>query len=127
MILIVDDSPETCQPIARLLTRLGYHVQCVSHGRDALEVMGTVQPECVVLDLMMPEVSGLDVLASMRRQHGLANVPVLMYSAGATPEDRTNAARLGANDFVTKGTVEWPDLLCRIEALCHPAVTPANQ
>lgn len=120
MILIADDQLDTCEPLRRLLQRVGYSVHCVSHGRDALEALGAKRPQLVLLDLMMPDLSGFDVLQAMREKPELQDVPVIMYSASGSKEIRQRAAKLGANDFITKGTLEWPELLSRISGYVSP-------
>ena len=117
MILIVDDHLDTCRPLTRLLERAGHSVECVHQGHDALALASEVRPKCVVLDVMMPGLTGFDVLKALRARRATADVPVLMYSAHATEADRQRAAVLGADDFLVKGRVEWAELLARIEAL----------
>ena len=117
MILIVDDHLDTCRPLTRLLERAGHSVECVHHGHDALALARGVRPNCVVLDVMMPGLTGFDVLKALRARPATADVPVLMYSAHGTESDRQRAALLGADDFLVKGRTEWADLLARIEAL----------
>lgn len=118
MILIVDDQPDTCEPLRRLLTRVGYAARCVPHGRDALAALQSEKPDLIIMDLMMPDLSGFDVLTSMREKPDFQDVPVIMYSASGSKEIRQRAAKLGANDFITKGTLEWPELLARISGIC---------
>lgn len=117
MILIVDDQLDTCEPLRRLLTRVGYDVHCVSHGRDALQFLAHSKPEMILLDLMMPDLSGFDVLQSLREKPATAETPILMYSSSGSREIRQRAAKLGANDFITKGALEWPEILARISGI----------
>ena len=124
MILIVDDHPDTCRPMARLLRCAGHRVACVDRGPDALARARVDVPSCVVLDVMMPDMDGFEVLARLRAAPATAGVPVLMYSASASPADRRRAELLGADDFADKGRTEWADLLARIERLCR---TPGDE
>ena len=117
MILIVDDQPDTCQPLCRALIRVGYDVQCLAHGRDALQFVAGQTPDLVLLDLMMPDLSGFDILQSLREKESTADVPVFMYTASGSKEIRQRAARLGANDFITKGSLEWPELLAKVSGI----------
>jgi two-component system, cell cycle sensor histidine kinase PleC len=121
MILIVDDQLDTCEPLRRMLTRVGYDVQCLSHGRDALQFVANQTPDLVLLDLMMPDLSGFDVLQSMREREATADVPVVMYSSSGSREIRQRAAKLGANDFITKGSLEWPEMLAKITGILPSA------
>ena len=71
MILIVDDHPDSCEPLKRLLTMVGHPAECVQSGPDALAYMRTVEPDAVVLDVRMPGMSGLDVLKIVRSDPNL--------------------------------------------------------
>lgn len=124
MILIVDDQLDTCEPLRRLLTRVGYEVQCLPHGRDALQFLTHTKPDMILLDLMMPDLSGFDILQSLRERPATANTPIVMYSASGSREIRQRAAKLGANDFITKGALEWPELLARISGITPAAHRP---
>ena len=115
MILIVDDQLDTCEPLRRMLKRVGHEVQCVSHGRDALQFVAAETPDLILIDLMMPDLSGFDVLQALREKPATADIPILMYSSSGSREIRQRAAKLGANDFLTKGTLELPELLGRIQ------------
>jgi DNA-binding response OmpR family regulator len=117
MILIVDDQLDTCEPLRRMLTRVGYQVHCVSHGRDALQFLATQRPDLILLDLMMPDLSGFDILQTIREKTETAETPVLMFSASGSREIKQRAAKLGANDFLTKGTLELPEILAKISGV----------
>jgi two-component system OmpR family response regulator len=71
-------------------------------GEEALRLAGSLLPDVIVLDMMMPGLSGLEVLAELRRRPELASTPVVMLTARAQSPDREAAERLGANRFVTK-------------------------
>jgi CheY-like chemotaxis protein len=115
MILIVDDHLDSCEPLKRLLTMVGVPAECVQSGPDALAFMRSVTtPDAVVLDVRMPGMSGLDVLKEVRNDPNLYHVPVMMYSADYSDRDRQEAMKLGANDYVPKAQLEWPELLDRI-------------
>ena len=121
MILIVDDQLDTCEPLRRMLTRVGHQVHCVSHGRDALQFLASQKPDLILLDLMMPDLSGFDLLQTIREKSETAETPVLMFSASGSREIRQRAAKLGANDFLTKGALELPELLAKITAVLPAA------
>jgi DNA-binding response OmpR family regulator len=126
MILIVDDQPDTCEPLRRMLSRVGHEVHCVSHGRDALQFVGTRTPDLILLDLMMPDLSGFDILQSLREREATADIPVMMYSASGSREIRQRAAKLGANDFITKGTLEWPEMLAKVTGILPASRQPRS-
>jgi CheY-like chemotaxis protein len=119
MILIVDDHPDTCRAMARLLERAGHQVACANDGPDALAHVLIVRPACVVLDVMMPDMDGFEVLKRLRAKPATSDVPVLMYSAHTSAADQRRARALGADDFAEKGRTGWADLLSRIDRLCE--------
>ena len=122
MILIVDDHLDSCVPLKRLLNMVGQRAECVESGSDALAFLKTVPTDAVVLDVRMPGMSGLDVLRAMRNDPELYHLPVMMYSAEYNERDRQEAMKLGANDFVPKAKLDWPELLERIEHVCNSDV-----
>jgi CheY-like chemotaxis protein len=117
MILIVDDYPDTCRLLMKLLQRIGHRVECVHDGRDALEVVRAVRPACIILDVMMPEMDGFEVLKRLRAGPATADVPVMMYSASASEADRHRAEMLGADDFASKVATDWTELLAKVQRL----------
>jgi DNA-binding response OmpR family regulator len=103
-ILVADDEPHIGRIIQlKLEQRAPYQVTLVGDGRDALErVRGSEPLDLLVLDIMMPYVSGLDVLAEARRLEHRKDVPVIILTAKGQDADRTHALSLGATDFFTK-------------------------
>ena len=80
MILFVDDNPENCLPFAIYLKRRGYPVECVEGGAAALELVRTRTPTLIVLDEMMPGMTGRETLAELRRRPELAETPVVFFT-----------------------------------------------
>jgi CheY-like chemotaxis protein len=121
VVLVVDDDEFTCDAIRRLLTRMGYTTACASSGAQALDLLGQVRPDVIVLDWMMPEMDGLEVLRKLRADPRTKDVPVLLYSAADDPAMQKQAARLGAMECVLKSGGFYP-LYERIEryATTHP-------
>jgi CheY-like chemotaxis protein len=111
MILIVDDQQELARVLQRVLKRYGYDAETVTGGEEALAYLEGQIPELVLLDVMMPGVSGIDVLRNMKGQAVLEAVPVVIYTAGSTPEQEAEAERLGACGLLRKGTVSLETLL----------------
>src|SRR4051812_42549987 len=109
-ILVVDDNPDTCRPLARLLEYMGHHADCVCSGADALGYLSMVRPHLVVLDVSMPIMDGLEVLRAMRRRPDLAKLPVVMYTALSDEKVRTQAMELGARDVLIKGLTDLGEL-----------------
>lgn len=102
-ILVVDDEPHIGRIIQMKLERGPYRVSLASDGRRALEVLRSDEPvDLVLLDIMMPYVSGFDVLQEIRSYPHRENTPVIMLTAKGQVTDRTRAYELGATDFLTK-------------------------
>ena len=113
-ILIVEDHLETCRPLLKLLKLEGLDGYCVDDGEQALAWIRQRRPDLVLLDVMMPRMSGIDLLRTLRSDPDLRDLPVIMYSALGTDDTREEAARLGAADYLIKGKTSWDELLNRI-------------
>ncbi len=93
-VLIVDDHPDQCRALSLLLRQRGYHVNAVQSGSAALDFV-TSHPTCLILlDMMMPQMSGLEVLREIRSNPNLDHVRICMYSAVDDPHWREEATRL---------------------------------
>jgi two-component system, OmpR family, alkaline phosphatase synthesis response regulator PhoP len=102
-ILVVDDEPHIGRIIQMKLERGPYRVTLASDGRQALELLRGEDPiDLVLLDIMMPYVSGFDVLQEIRTFPHRESTPVIMLTAKGQATDRTRALELGATDFLTK-------------------------
>jgi len=101
-ILIVDDEPDVVQLIDYNLKAAGYDVVTAADGTEALDKARTASPNLIILDLMLPEVDGLDVCKVLRRDRSTAGIPIVMLTAKATETDRVLGLELGADDYVTK-------------------------
>lgn len=111
-ILLVEDEPSFVEAIRVSFEREGMTVEAASDGRAALTAFGQRRPDLVLLDLMLPEVSGLDVLRAIRRE---SDVPVIVVSAKDAEADIVTALELGADDYVTK-PYSVRELLARVRA-----------
>ena len=101
-ILAVDDEPDILALVAYHLARAGYRVSTAATGAEALQAAREEHPALVVLDLMLPELSGFEVLERMRADHALAETPVLMLTARREESDRVQGLSLGADDYLVK-------------------------
>jgi DNA-binding response OmpR family regulator len=99
-ILVVEDERRIASFVARGLAREGYAVECVSTGEEALASIERAEPGLVLLDVMLPGRSGLEVLGGLAVT--LASLPVMMLSARSDPETKVAALRAGAVDYMTK-------------------------
>src|SRR5688572_23014109 len=101
-ILVVDDEPDISALVAYHLARESYRVRTASTGLEALRALETEVPDLILLDLMLPGVSGQDVLREIKRQEAWRDVPVILLTARTEEADRLEGLRLGADDYVSK-------------------------
>lgn len=112
-ILVVDDEPSVTDLIAYNLHKALYDVQIAANGREALRLAREYQPDLILLDLMIPEVDGLDVCRELRKS---SDVPVIMITARGEEIDRVLGLEIGADDYVTK-PFSVRELMARIKAV----------
>jgi two-component system, OmpR family, response regulator RegX3 len=98
-ILIVEDEPSLADSVRYNLVREGFDVTIAVDGREAIEAFRRERPALVILDLMLPEVSGLDVCRTIRDE---SDVPIIMVTAKDSEADKVTGLELGADDYVTK-------------------------
>jgi two-component system alkaline phosphatase synthesis response regulator PhoP len=116
-VLVVDDEPHIGRIVQLKLERGPYRVTLAPDGRAALETLRSDSSvDLVLLDIMMPHLSGLDVLAEVRRMPGRGDLPVIILTAKGQDADRERATELGATDFWTK-PFSPSKLLARIDEL----------
>ena len=101
-ILVVDDVAVNREILKRRLVRRGFEIQEACGGREALEIIDSVPVDLVLLDIMMPDVDGLEVVRTVRRTRSAEELPIIMVSAKSFSEDVTHCMELGANGYVTK-------------------------
>lgn len=118
-VLVVDDEPQLRRALQISLRARGFEVLLAADGTEALHLFRTSQPEIVVLDIGLPDLDGLAVLAAIRRQ---STVPVIMLSARADSADKVDALDAGADDYVTK-PFGMDELLARLRAAIRRADT----
>ena len=108
-VIIVDDEPDTAEMFAEMMRVGGYRVVKVSRGSHATQIISAEKPDIVILDVMMPDISGLEVLRFMRREPSLKKIPVILVSAKSMPTDIKVGMNAGASRYFTK-PVSFPDL-----------------
>ena len=123
-ILVVEDDARLRDRLARYLTSEGFRVTAAADAADARARMRAISPDLLVLDVMMPGETGLDLTRSLRAEQG-HDLPVLLLTARGAPEDRIAGFEAGADDYLPK-PFEPRDLVLRIRALLRraPAVAP---
>jgi CheY-like chemotaxis protein len=113
-VLFVDDNVDLHRLMQTLLRIAGYEGVCVASGEAALQQVRAAKPDLVLLDLMMPGLSGLDVLQTLRAEESTEKLPVIMFS-GVSDDRQINAClAAGANDFWVKGKFDFDDLKSRL-------------
>jgi adenylate cyclase len=113
-ILVVDDNEMNRDMLARRLQRRGYSVAVAEDGQQALRMIAVQSFDLVLLDIMMPGISGLEVLKSLRDRFSVTDLPVIMTTAKNQSEDIVTALKLGANDYVTK-PLDFSVVLARMQ------------
>lgn len=101
-ILLIEDEANILEAIGFVLSRDGWDVHGHGNGATALSEVARVGPDVVVLDMMLPGRSGLEILSDLRADAATADLPVLMLTAKGQAQDRETAMALGANGFLTK-------------------------
>lgn len=114
-ILVVDDNALNRDALSRRLERKGYQVLIAEDGYRAIGLVGQQAVDLILLDIMMPGITGLDVLKILRQNHSPATLPIIMATAKDQNEDMVMAFDLGANDYITK-PINFPVLLARVQA-----------
>ena len=121
-ILVVEDDPRLRERLARYLTGEGFRVTAAGDSAEARTQLRAINPDLMVLDVMMPGESGLDLTQSLRRDGG-GNLPILLLTARGAPEDRIAGFEAGADDYLGK-PFEPRELVLRIRALLRRAPPP---
>jgi len=123
-ILVVDDEPDITALVAYHLAKAGYRVSTAANGPDALKAAREERPDLVILDVMLPGVSGYDVLAELRRREETRDVGVILLTARREEPDRIRGLSLGADDYLTK-PFSPTELGLRVNALLRRLAAPA--
>src|SRR5215207_7200954 len=123
-ILVVDDSPINLKLVSAALVPAGYEIVTAQNGREALQRVEGIQPDMVILDVMMPELNGYEVCRRLRQRANLGQLPIMMLTANDSLEERINGLEAGADDYMSK-PFEVPELQARVKALLRRA-TPTQ-
>jgi DNA-binding response OmpR family regulator len=118
-VLLIEDEPNIVEAIRFILSRDGWNVATHSDGRTAIEAVQRRLPDVVILDVMLPNRSGYDILHDLRADPETRGLPVLMLTARGQKKDRDLAERLGASIFMTK-PFSNADVLASVNRLVAP-------
>ncbi len=121
-ILVVDDEPEIVALVTYHLAKTGYRISTAASGQDALDMARRERPSLIVLDLMLPGMSGFDVLEQLRGDDATRDVAVLMLTARREEPDRIRGLSLGADDYLTK-PFSPQELVLRVGAILRRSST----
>ena len=101
-VLAVDDVPLNLLLVEKMLSKFNFRIRKAGNGRIALEEIAKEKPSLILLDLLMPEIDGFEVLRQVRENPETADIRVIILSALNSTEDIVKGYQLGANDFITK-------------------------
>src|ERR1041385_2811449 len=124
-ILVVDDEPEAVELVEFNLKQAGFTVFTAADGAEALSKARTTPPDLIVLDLMLPEIGGLEVCKILRRDPATAGLPIIMLTAKAAEIDRVVGLEIGADDYITK-PFSPRELILRIQKLLQRGKSAAE-
>ena len=129
-ILLVDDEPDILEFVSYNLLREGFQVQTAPNGVEALKIAEQFVPHLVLLDVMMPEMDGMETCRRMRQMASLKNTMIVFLSARGEDESQLEGFELGADDYITK-PVKVKLLVSRLKAILKrtesESVTPAEE
>jgi two-component system phosphate regulon response regulator PhoB len=123
-ILVVDDEPDITALVAYHLARAGYLVTTAASGSEAIRAAKEARPDLVILDLMLPGISGYDILADLRSREETKDVGVILLTARREEADRIRGLSLGADDYLTK-PFSPQELILRVAAVLRRLQAPA--
>jgi two-component system phosphate regulon response regulator PhoB len=128
-ILVVEDEPDAAEMLAFNLRNAGYEVSLVEDGGKGLKVAKTTRPDLILLDYMLPTMSGPEVCRALRGDPATQDVPVIMLTARAEVTDRVKGFECGADDYVTK-PYSMRELMLRVQSILkrrQPVATAGQQ
>lgn len=117
-VLIAEDEPNIAESLTFLLERAGFDVAVAPDGKRALDTVRDALPDVLVLDVMLPELDGYEILRRLRAGEETATLPVLMLTAKGQPQDRETALACGADIFMTKPFAN-SEIVAAVESLAE--------
>jgi DNA-binding response OmpR family regulator len=115
-VLVADDNADICDLLQVGLSRLAVNVVVASNGREAYDLIVSHRPRLVLLDLVMPELTGLEVLTKLRETAEFSTLPVIMITARTQDDDIERGFKLGASDYVIK-PFNLKDLMTKVASI----------
>src|SRR5258708_3245621 len=114
VILIVDNRIDATEPPVQFLEKMGYKVQIVDSDSEAMGFIDMVRPGLILLDMMVPNMIGLQLLRAIKGEAGFADIPVIVYTTQTEPKLSATSLALGAGSFLIKGQASRMELLEQI-------------
>jgi DNA-binding response OmpR family regulator len=125
-ILVVDDEPDLLELIETNFSAAGFNILSAANGREALHQAKALKPKLILLDVMLPELDGLEVCKLLRRDPATRSIPIVMLTARAAEIDRVLGLELGADDYVTK-PFSVRELVLRVKKLIQRQPVAAEE
>ena len=125
-LLVVDDDDLVALTVQRALRKFGYHVLVANNGRDGIQTARRYNPDLMILDVIMPGLTGYQVCREMRNDPLLAETPILFLTAKAEDDDRIEGLMAGADDYVTK-PFNMEELHLRVRAILRRTATTSEE
>ena len=125
-VLIAEDDADIAALIRHTLEKSGYTAEVVASGRRVLTAIAARRPDLLILDLMLPDVGGLDVCRAVRAHRDIASLPIIMVTARGEESDRIVGLEIGADDYVTK-PFSPKELVARVGAMLRRATRTADE
>lgn len=122
-ILVVDDEPDVTDLVAYHMKAKGFHVETVNDATASISQARNFQPDLIILDIMMPNLSGIQICRILRADSKLSKVPIIFLTAKAEPHDRIEGLESGADDYVGK-PFSPKELVLRVESILRRAAGP---
>lgn len=124
-ILVVDDEPDVTDLVAYHLKAKGFHVETLNDATASIAAARAGQPDLVILDIMMPDLSGIQVCRILRADPKLARVPIIFLTAKAEAHDRIEGLESGADDYLSK-PFSPKELVLRVESILRRVAAPSG-
>jgi DNA-binding response OmpR family regulator len=118
-VMLIEDEPNITEALRFILGRDGWHVTTHADGATALAEVGLRKPDVLILDLMLPGASGLDILRGLRADPAMVQLPVLMLTAKGQERDRAAAEAAGVTSFMTKPFAN-AEIVARVREMARP-------
>ncbi len=122
-ILVVDDEPDVTELVAYNLKAKGFHVETLNDATASISKARNFHPDLIILDIMMPHLSGIQICRILRNDNKLARIPIIFLTAKAEPQDRIEGLESGADDYLSK-PFSPKELVLRVESILRRVSAP---